>query len=504
MENIIEVKNIQKSFPGVLALNDVSISVRKNTVHAIVGENGAGKSTLMKILGGVYPQDSGEIFVKGQKTVIKNVDDSHKAGIRVIFQEFNLMPELTVAENLYVSNLPTKGPFVDYATLNKKAEALLSEFGIDIAPETVVKDLSVSKKQMVEVAKALSGDADIIIMDEPTATLNNNEVATLYSIIAKLKEAGKTILYISHRMKEIFELSDYVTVLRDGKYIDTKPTAQLTDEEIVFMMIGRDVDSYYSTARSEIGDVALEVKGLCKEGVMKDVSFQVHKGEILGVAGLMGSGREEIIKAIFGLIPLDSGEVYVDGKKVNIRSPKDAIANGIAFVTDDRKEEGIFELMGVMHNLTMNVLPRVCEPKHIWLSNGKQRVLLDKYTQLMNMKYASPTQQIVNLSGGNQQKFLLGRSLATDGNVLLLLEPTRGIDVGAKAEIYALLGELAKSGMGIVVVSSDLPEILSLCHKTLVVWQGILTGELEKDEMSENAIMLCATGVNIKAKEVRQ
>lgn len=498
---LIELKNITKTFPGVRALDDVSFGIEANQVHAIVGENGAGKSTLMKILGGVYPADSGEIWINGKKAVIKNVDDSHKAGIRVIFQEFNLMPELSVAENLFVGNISTKGPVVDYKTLNARAEALLAEFGIDIAAKALVKDLSVSKKQMIEVAKALSDDAQIIIMDEPTATLNNNEVATLYSIIERLKERGKTILYISHRMKEIFDLSDSVTVLRDGKYIGTKPTPEVTNEQIVYMMVGRDIESFYSHVETELGDIALEVKGLTKTGIMNDISFSVRKGEILGIAGLMGSGREEIIKAIFGLIRLESGEIFIGDTKVNIKSPRDAMAHGLCYVTDDRKDEGIFEQMGVMENLTMNIMNRISSLKNLWLSNSKQREVLEKYAKLMNMKFSDEKQHISNLSGGNQQKFLLGRALATEGNVLLLLEPTRGIDVGAKAEIYTILGELAKSGMAIVVVSSDLPEILSLCHRTIIVWQGIISGELNKSEMTENSIMLRATGVNIDEKE---
>lgn len=494
----IEVKNITKTFPGVLALDDVSLKVQKNEVHALVGENGAGKSTLMKILGGVYAADKGEVFINGEKTVIKGIDSSKKAGIAVIYQEFNLMPELTVAENIYVTDLPLKKGFLDYGMLNKKAKELLDVLEIDISPKAVVADLRVAEKQMVEICKALSSDAEIIIMDEPTAMLNNNEVERLYGIIRKLKSQGKTIVYISHRMKEIFDITDTVSVLRDGKYIGTKPTAELDGEQIVRMMVGRDASSYYSYDLPETGEKVLEVKGLTKEGVFHNISFTVHRGEILGVAGLMGSGREEIMKAIYGLIRPDSGEVILKGEKLSVKNPRQALKHGISYVTDDRKDEGIFEQMSVRSNLTINVIYRIAKAFGLNISPAIENELLDEYTEFMNMKYSDEYQEIRNLSGGNQQKFLLARALASNCEVLLLLEPTRGIDVGAKAEIYNLLTELAKKGMAIVVVSSELQEIISVCHRTLVVWQGKLTGELAKSEMREESIMMFATGTTKK------
>lgn len=494
----VEVKNITKTFPGVLALDDVSLRIQKNEVHALVGENGAGKSTLMKILGGVYAADKGEIFINGEKTAIKGIDSSKKAGIAVIYQEFNLMPELTVAENIYVTDLPVKGRILDYATLNKKARELLDVLDIHISPQAVVADLRVSEKQMVEICKALSWDAEIIIMDEPTAMLNNNEVDKLYEIIRKLKSQGKTIIYISHRMKEIFDITDSVSVLRDGRYIGTKPTAELDGEQIVKMMVGRDASSYYSYELPQVGETVLEVKNLTKEGLFHNISFTVHKGEILGMAGLMGSGREEIMKAIYGLIRPDSGEVLLKGKKISVKNPGQALKNRISYVTDDRKDEGIFNQMSVRSNLTINVISQIARLMGLYISPVKENELLDKYTKFMNMKYSDEYQEIMNLSGGNQQKFLLGRALASECEVLLLLEPTRGIDVGAKAEIYTLLTELAKAGMAIVVVSSELQEIISVCHRTLVVWQGKITGELDKEEMQEERIMMCATGTTKK------
>jgi ABC-type sugar transport system ATPase subunit len=498
---MIEIKNITKSFPGVLALDNVCLSIRKNEVHAIVGENGAGKSTLMKILGGVHPADSGKIYIDGKQVNIKNIDESHQVGISVIFQEFNLMPELTVAENLFITDLPyVKGiGAVKYKRLNDKAQLLLEELDVDISPKAYIKDLTVSERQMVEIGKALSNNSDIIIMDEPTATLNNQEVEKLYSIIRKLKAQGKTILYISHRLKEIFDITDRLSVLRDGKYIGTQETSNMTNDDIVRMMIGRDISNYYSTsATNKIGDTLLEVKGISKKDIFEDISFSLKKGEILGMAGLMGSGREEILEAIYGLIMIDSGEIDLEGTPLNMKSPKHTMNQGVAFLTNDRKNAGIFEQMSVKENLSINILSKLC--KFVFhLDEKKEKELLSKYTKFMNIKYADESQQIMFLSGGNQQKVLLSRAIAAECKVLLLLEPTRGIDVGAKAEIYELLHQLAKSGVAIVVVSSELSEIISVCDRTLVVWQGEITGELEKSEMTEEAIMMLATGSVKKA-----
>ena len=497
----IEMHNITKTFPGVLALDDVSVSVRKNEVHAIVGENGAGKSTLMKILGGVFSADNGQIIINEKEVNIHNIDDSHNAGISVIFQEFNLMPDLTVAENLFITDLPhIKGiGAVQYKHLNEKAQLLLEELDIHISPKEYIKNLTVSEKQMVEIGKALSNNSDIIIMDEPTATLNNQEVEKLYSIIKKLKNQGKTVLYISHRLKEIFDITDRLSVLRDGKFVGTVETADVTGDDIVRMMIGRDVSSYYSSSEVSMGDKVLEVKNINKKGVFEDITFSVKTGEILGFAGLMGSGREEIMKALYGLIAVDSGDVFMEGKRLNMKTPKNVMKTGIGYLTNDRKEAGIFEQMSVKENLSINIISQLCKFPG-YLDTNKEDDLLDEFTRFMNIKYANASQKIMFLSGGNQQKVLLSRAIAGECKVLLLLEPTRGIDVGAKAEIYALLHKLASDGVAILVVSSELPEIISICSRTLVVWQGKITGELQKDEMSEEAIMLLATGTSKRVK----
>lgn len=492
----VEVKNITKTFPGVKALSDVSMCVQSGDVHAIVGENGAGKSTLMKILGGAYSADSGEIFIDGEQVRIKSVNDAIAAGISVIYQEFNLMPELTVAENIFVTDLP-KHKVTNLIRLNElkdKTLNLCKNLKIDINPMEYVKNLSVSQKQMVEIIKALSHHAKIIIMDEPTAALNNNEVEKLYEIIRMLKADGKTILYISHRMKEIFDLCDTVSVLRDGKYIGSESIENLDNDKIVKMMVGRDISGYYVHRKAILGDVALKVRNLTKDKLFNNISFNVRKGEVLGIAGLMGCGREEITKAIYGLIKADSGEIYINDQKVEINNSLDAMKYGIAFLTEDRKDSGIFGQMSVKENVSMNILKKLCTILGTFINTKTESELLAKYKEFMNMKYANEEQKLMFLSGGNQQKIVLARAIAADAKILILLEPTRGIDVGAKSEIYHLLNELANTGMAIIVISSELPELISISDRVLVVSYGQITGELCNEDINENTIMLCATG----------
>mgnify|MGYP000651334471 CR=1 FL=1 len=488
----IELRNITKSFYGVKALSDVSLSFEKGEVHAVVGENGAGKSTIMKILGGIYFADSGEIWIDGKKRNINSVQDAINNGISVVYQELNLMPYLTVAENIFLYNLPVSRLMVEKNKLNQQAAQLLKEMELDIKPNELVSMLNVSQQQMVEVAKALSRNSDIIIMDEPTAALNNKEVETLYRIIRKLKSQGKTVIYISHRLKEIFDLSDRVSILRDGNYIGTYNTKDIDQKTLVEKMVGREISSFYTTSNHEPGEVVLEVKNLCKEGYYKDISFKLRKGELLGIAGLMGCHREEIVKSIYGLMQPDSGEILLHGKPISPKSPSEALKLHIGYVTEDRKNSGIFGLMTVRENLTISVLKSLS--KFGIISGKAEQKLLDEYTKRMNMKYSNAFQRINSLSGGNQQKFLLARALARGCEVLIMLEPTRGIDVGAKAEIYAMLEELAKQGLAIIVVSSELPEIISICHRTLTIFQGTLTGDIPKEKMEEAFIMQCATG----------
>ncbi|MBR1813014.1 MAG: sugar ABC transporter ATP-binding protein [Lachnospiraceae bacterium] len=506
----IELRHITKTFNGVYALNDVSLSFNKGEVHAVVGENGAGKSTIMKVLSGLYFADSGEIWIDGEKKNIANVADAQKAGVSVVYQELNLMPSLTVAENIYLHNLPTKGVMVDQKEMNRKAQELLDRMHVSISASQKTEMLSVSEQQMVEIAKALSFDSDIIIMDEPTASLNVQEVDALYGIVRDLKKAGKAVIYISHRLKEIFDITDRVSILRDGHFIASYETKDLTEDILISNMVGRQISGHYTTADHPYGETVLEVKGLSKAGVYEDISFELHKGEILGIAGLMGCFREEIVQSLYGLVHPDAGKVVLNGTTVvdmekglnKLSTPLKANRQGIGYVTEDRKGSGIFALMNVRENLTISILDKLAK---MGLVHGKdEQELLNRYTEQMHMKYSGFKQRIGSLSGGNQQKFLLARALATGCRLLIMLEPTRGIDVGAKAEIYSLLEDLAKSGMSILMISSELPEIIGNCHRSLVIFQGKLTGVLDQSEFDETLIMQCATGNQTYFTEVKR
>ncbi len=496
----IELKNITKTFHGVKALDDVSLCIHRGEVHAVVGENGAGKSTVMKILGGLYFADSGGIYIDGKLRHINTVHAALKNGISIVHQELHFMPELTVAENIYLHDLPARAVFVDKKTMVQNAQALLDGMYVDIKASTPMSLLSVAQQQMVEIAKALSYNTDIVIMDEPTAALNIKEVEALYSIIADLKAKGKTILYISHRLKEIFDISDRVSVLKDGRYVGTYAAKEITQDQLVEKMVGRELLQHPTTAAHACGETVLSVRGLGKAGMFSNISFELHKGEVLGIAGLMGCFREDIVKCLYGLEQPDAGEIVLNGQTVfsaqngiNLLStPRRAIGRGVGFVTDDRKNAGIFELMTARENLTISILKRLSALGLVRAKN--EQSLLDSYTGKMNMKYSSPHQRINSLSGGNQQKFILARTLAADCRILIMLEPTRGIDVGAKAEIFSLLEDLAKSGLAIIVVSSELQEIIGNCHRALVIFQGALTGEIDKSEFDETLIMQYATG----------
>ena len=496
----IELRHITKTFSGVKALDDVSLSFNKGEVHAVVGENGAGKSTIMKILSGLYFADSGEIWIDGKKQNINSVADAQKAGVAVVYQELNLMPDLTVAENIFLHDLPARAGFVDQRTMNRKAQELLDRMHVDIRATSFIEHLSVSQQQMVEIAKALSVESDIIIMDEPTAALNVQEVNALYEIVRDLKAEGKAVIYISHRLKEIFDITDRVSILRDGQFVNSFATADINENILIENMVGRKLSGHYTTADHPYGETVLEVKGLSKDGVYDDISFELHKGEVLGVAGLMGCFREEIVQSLYGLVHPDAGQVLLNGKTIidcrrgvnQVSTPMKAIRHGIGYVTEDRKGSGIFALMNVRENITISILKQL--EKMGLVHAEDEQALLDKYTEKMNMKYSSYRQRIESLSGGNQQKFLLARTLATDCRVLIMLEPTRGIDVGAKAEIYSLIEDLSKEGMAVLMISSELPEIIGNCHRSLVIFQGRLTGILDKSEFDETLIMQCATG----------
>lgn len=499
MDYAIRVKNITKTFPGVKALTDVSLDIISGEIHSIVGENGAGKSTLMKVLGGVYVPDTGEMEIGGAPVSFKNPVDSQRAGISVIYQEFNLMNELTVAENIFANRLPQRFGFVDRKQLIRDTAALLDRLELPLEPDIEVGRLSVAEKQMTEIAKAVSLDASVIIMDEPTAALNDAEVESLFNIIKNLNEQGKTVLYISHRMKEIFEVSDRVTVLRDGKLVGTAPLTELDEDAIVKMMVGRDIKAFYRKPGYKAGEELLEVKDLSREPYFRNISFTVKAGEILGLGGLMGCGREEICSAIYGLEHTDSGQVLIEGKPVTLKSAAHAMAAGIAYVTEDRKDSGIFPLMGVQENLTINSLSETSRFRGAYLPPEKERAIYNHYSDLMKIRSSNPAQIIRDLSGGNQQKAILGRALARSCRVLILLEPTRGIDVGTKGEIYELMEKLTSEGLAIILVSSDLPELISLSHRVAVIRDGKIEKILSGDEIEENRIMKIATGAEVSA-----
>ena len=494
MSGFLEIKHVSKSFYGVPALKDISFTIAKGSVHAVMGENGAGKSTLMKILGGVYQADEGEVLICQKRQKLDNVQDAQKAGISVIYQEFNLIPDLTVAENIFIVNTPKKRGLVDKRLRNEKAEELLKSLNIDINPRVLVKDLSVSKKQMVEIAKALSHDSEIIIMDEPTAALNDDEVVSLGRMIQHLKEQGKTVIYISHRLKEVFDMADTVTVLRDGTYVDTKPISELTENLIIKLMVGHEINGRKRRESHVRKEVVLKVRNLSKAGLFEDVSFDLHKGEILGAAGLMGCGREEMLSALYGLIKADSGQVWLDGEQIQIKSVKDALHKGICFLTDDRKESGIFPLMSVQENMTMISIRNLKKKLGFYLRAQDELAQLNTMTEIMNIKYSDPSQKISFLSGGNQQKVLLGRNLLLQNKVFIMLEPARGIDVGAKEEIYKFLHQLTEQGMGVLAVFSDMNELIQVCDRALVFWQGRITGDIKSEDFNKEKILSHAAG----------
>ena len=502
MDVILDIQNITKYFVEVRALFDVNLQIERGEVHAIVGENGAGKSTLMKILGGVYKQDAGTVSINGKKINISNPAESMNYGISVVYQEFNLISDLTVAENMYITKMPTNMGFIKKREMYKQCDDIINSLKIDLNPRTLVEDLSVSQMQMVEIARAIAFDSSIIIMDEPTAALNEREVQTLYRIVKELKAKGKTILYISHRLEEIFNVSDRITVLKDGKKVNTVITKDINEEELIEMMIGREIEDYYhQEMRKEIErkEVILSVKHLTKKGYYTDISFDLYKGEILGLGGLMGSGCIQIAKSIFGMLHPEIGGIYINGEPVKIKSPIHSIENKIMLTTDDRLNEGIFPFMNVRDNITMAILSQIAKKGNGTIDKREEDEVVNYYKEYFNIKAASLYQNMLDLSGGNQQKVLLARSMATGCEVLILLEPTRGIDVGTKSEIYLIMRKLAAQGVAVLIASSETNEMLSICDRVITIFNGMVTGELFANEvrgamLNEDNYMFGVTG----------
>lgn len=496
---LLEATGIGKSFPGVRALDGVDISVRRGRLNALLGENGAGKSTMMNILAGVFPPDSGTVKLEGRPVGFKNTREAQEAGIAIIFQELNLVPELSIAENIFIGREPmTRFGLVDFKRMNRDAAALLHELELDADPRTPVCQLRVGAQQVVEIAKAISFNSRVIIMDEPTSAITEHEIEMLFRQIKRLKQNGVGLIYITHKLDELPQIADDITVFRDGKFVATKEFHEVTRDEMIRLMVGRPLSDLFPKTPATPGAEVLRVRNVslqhperADDFAVRDVSFEVRSGEVLGIFGLMGAGRTELLQTIFGLYPHTStGEVEIEGKRTNIKSPRDAIAAGLALAPEDRKAEGVVLGMSVAHNTTLSCLSKV--ERMGFLRPGIERDLVGGYVSRLQVKTPSIDQSVVNLSGGNQQKVVLAKWLATEPKVLLLDEPTRGIDINAKKEIYTLIDELAKAGLGVVMVSSELPEILGIADRIIVLCEGRKTAEFSRADATEENVVKAA------------
>jgi ABC-type sugar transport system ATPase subunit len=496
---LLQATGITKSFPGVRALDGVNIAARRGRLNALLGENGAGKSTMMNILAGVFPPDAGTILLEGKPVAFKNTRDAQAQGISIIFQELNLVPDLSIAENIFIGREPlNRFGLIDFARMNADAAALLKELELDADPRTLVSQLKVGAQQVVEIAKAISFNARVIIMDEPTSAITEHEIEMLFRQIKRLKQNGVGLIYISHKLDELPQIADDITVFRDGKFVGTREFSEVTRDELIRMMVGRELSDLFPKTPSRPGAEVLRVKNVSLQHseragdfAVKDVSFELRRGEVLGIFGLMGAGRTELLQTIFGLHPKTStGEILIDGKIVSIKSPQDAIAAKLALAPEDRKAEGVVLGLSVAHNATLACLPKI--ERMGFLQPKLERELVGNYVSRLRVKTPSIEQLIVNLSGGNQQKVVLAKWLATEPKVLLLDEPTRGIDINAKKEIYALIDELAQSGLGVVMVSSELPEILGIADRIMVLCEGRKTAEFSRAEATEEELVKAA------------
>ena len=496
MSQLLNVEGISKGFPGVKALDGVQFELDRGEVLALVGENGAGKSTLMKILSGIYTPDSGRIVMDGDEVDVTGPKAAQKLGISIIHQEMNLMAHLTVAQNIYIGREPRTGPWVREAELNRRAKQLLGDLGIHLRPTQMVGDLTVASQQMVEIAKALSFEhTKILIMDEPTSAISISETQVLFRLIRSLRDRGVGIVYISHRMEELRQIADRVTVLRDGQYVGTRRMDEVADDEIIAMMVGRELSAVHGS-RQDVpagsGEVVLAVRGLSTKSLLRDVSFELHRGEILGFAGLMGAGRTETARAIIGADPMSAGTVVVNGKEVRISGPSVAVGHGIGYLPEDRKRHGLMLEQDVAFNVAMASLKANRGPLG-FLREGRARRVTERFIQSLRIKTPSSRTTVKTLSGGNQQKVVIAKWLARDCDVLIFDEPTRGIDIGAKEEIYKLLNQLADDGKAVIMISSELPEVLRLSHRIVVMSQGRITGTLTPDRADQESIMKLAT-----------
>ncbi|HEX2911102.1 MAG TPA: sugar ABC transporter ATP-binding protein [Chloroflexia bacterium] len=492
---IVLMEGIEKSFPGVQAISEGYFELCAGEIHCLLGENGAGKSTMMKILSGIYPKDAGRILYKGKEVNIPNPRAAQDLGISIVHQELNLMPHLTVAQNIFIGREPRRGlPFwLDETRINQQAQELFESLHLKLDPRTKVADLTVAKQQMVEIAKALSFNSQVLIMDEPTAALTDTEIEDLFRILRQLREKGVGIVHISHRLEELRLIANRATIMRDGSYIDTVNIEDVTINDIISMMVGRTVyESTPEVPENASQEVVLEVKNLNQGNTLKNINFQLKCGEILGFAGLIGAGRTEVARAIFGADPIDSGEIYIKGKRSHIHSPSDAVRLGIGYLSEDRKRYGVVLGMDVETNVVLSAFHRFLRMMG-WVDDSKIRSAAQNYVEALSIKTPGLKQKVRNLSGGNQQKVIIGKWLNADTDILIFDEPTRGIDVGAKSEIYRLLNDLAHQGKSIIMISSELPEILRMSHRVIVMCEGRITAELPIEEANQEKIMQYAT-----------
>lgn len=495
---LLKMSHISKIFAGNYVLQDVDFTLEAGTIHALIGENGAGKSTLMKVLGGVYFQEEGEVYIEGAKQQFAGAKDSLKAGVGIIYQEFNLVPTLSIAENIYLGKeLHSAGGVLDRRRMVKTANEFMAQLGFEMVDcSQNVSDLSVAQQQMVEIAKALFNHSRILVLDEPTAVLTEKESRKLFEMIGKLKVQGTGIIYISHRLEEVLELSDQITVLRDGRYITTLDNRekQVEKEELVRLMVGRSLEQYYPDKQYVCGTKeVLRVEGLTKKGMYRDISFVLKEKEILGLTGLVGAGRTEVVKTIFGAIQPDAGTVYLEGAEQKISSPMDAIQRGIAYISENRKEEGLLLGSSIADNMMLANEKRVS--KGGVFRKEMKKAFIEKYFGQLDIRPADPEKLAGNFSGGNQQKAIIAKWIATDPKVLIVDEPTRGIDIGAKAEIYRLMNGLVEQGISIIMVSSEMPEIIGMCDRVLVMCEGELKKELKREELTQEKIMRASSGI---------
>ena len=498
MEYVLELKNIYKSFPGVKVLEDVTLQVRPGEVHALMGENGAGKSTLMKILMGIYKADQGSIFLEGKETAMHGPKDAMSKGISMIHQELNTVLDMEVAENVFVGReLLKKGmeklKIVDIARMREETGRYFREMNIDIDPRAKMRTLSVAEMQLVEIVKAISLNSKIIVMDEPTSAITEKEAAVLFTQIERLKKQGVAIIYISHKMDEIFRISDTITVLRDGQWIGTKPAKELDNDMLIKMMVGRELTDIYPKDPVEIGDVILEVKNLSRGKKVQDASFSLRKGEVLGIAGLVGAGRSELVETIFGLYPKTGGQIFLHGKEVHIKNSADAIKNKMALITEDRKQTGLNLIVSVKENIASVSIGKLSN--HGIVNDKKINEVSEKYIKELKIKTPDGNAIVGNLSGGNQQKVVLTKWLLDEPDIIIFDEPTRGIDIGAKRDIYLLINNLAKEGKAVIVISSEMAEVMGICDRILVMAEGRINGEVQREEFSQEVIMGYASNI---------